>query len=37
MSDVSLCSVTIARTNPLDVQQRQVIVAIDDGPKETLM
>ncbi|MCC7007915.1 MAG: hypothetical protein IT184_03790 [Acidobacteria bacterium] len=29
--------VTIARTSADDVQQRQVIVSIDDGPKATLL
>jgi len=30
-------TVTISRTSPADVQQRQVIVSIDDGPKATLV
>lgn len=29
--------VTITRNSPADVQQRQVIVSIDDGPKATLV
>ena len=29
--------VTITRTNPADVAQRQIIVSIDGGPKKTLL
>ena len=37
MSDTSGARVTIARTSPADVGQRQVIVSIDGGPRKTLI
>jgi hypothetical protein len=37
VSDPSSARVTIARTSQADVGQRQVIVSIDAGPKETLL
>jgi hypothetical protein len=37
VSDPSSARVTIARTSLADVGQRQVIVSIDAGPKETLL
>ncbi len=37
MPEPTLSHVTISRTSDLDVRQRQVIVGIDDGPKENLM
>jgi len=35
--DTPPARITIARTSDTDVQQRQVIVSIDDGPKTTLL
>ena len=32
-----LAQVTVTRTNPADVAQRQIIVSIDGGPKKTLL
>jgi hypothetical protein len=36
MSD-PVAHVTVTRTNPADVAQRQIIVSIDGGPKKTLL
>ena len=35
--DTATARITIARTSDTDVQQRQVIVSVDDGPKATLV
>lgn len=37
MNDTSGARVTIARTSQADVGQRQVIVSVDGGPKQTLI
>jgi hypothetical protein len=36
-SEANRARITIARTAPTDIQQRQVIVSVDDGPKATLL
>jgi hypothetical protein len=37
VTDSPVTRVTIARTSPADVGQRQVIVSVDGGPKKTLV
>jgi hypothetical protein len=37
VSDTPGARVTITRTSPADIGQRQVIVSIDGGPKQTLL